>query len=599
MPATMFHLLSPILLELLNWRNFIYDLVMAAEAQVPSSPAATCAAPFLEARDFLLVNRSNYAVAYEKFQWPKLDDFNWALDYFDVTAAGNTRPALVITSQNAADQRLSFDEMRQRSNQVARFLLQLGISRGDRILVMLGNESALWETMLAALKIGAVVLPTSNAISGDEVRDRLERGAVRHVISSFSCTEKFEARTGKYTLISVGGDAGYGWVRYEEAYVREKDFVRKYRTHGNDPLLLYFTSGTTAKPKLVVHTQHSYPVGHLSTMYWIGIQPGDLHWNISSPGWAKHAWSSFFAPWNAGACVLASNDARFRASFVLETLVRMPVTTLCAPPTAWRMLIKEDLRKYSVQLRELVSAGEPLNPEVMRQVQDCWGLTIRDAYGQTETTALVGNTPDQKLKPGSMGRPLPGYRVSLLDVTGYGTGEGQLSVDRETSPTGLMLGYQTPEQASPDQMSARYHLTGDIAKIDDEGYIFFIGRVDDVFKSSDYRISPFELESIAIEHPAVLEAAVVPSPDPVRLAVPKAFIALAPGHEPDEDTARDIFLYLRKKLPSYKRIRCLEFAELPKTSSGKIRRSELKRAESDRASETPRRPFEFFDRDFE
>jgi acetyl-CoA synthetase len=585
-------------LALLNWLNFIYDLVMAAGPQIPLSTVATGAAAFVEARDFLLANRSNYVVAYEKFEWPKLDGFNWALDYFDVMAAGNINPGLIITSQNSADRRVSFEEMRQRSNQVARFLSRLGVGRGDRILVMLGNEVALWETMLAALKIGAVVVPTSNAISVDEVRDRIVRGSVRHVIAGAACKEKFESLGGDSTLISVGG-APDGWISYEEAYKEEEDFSRKCATDGSDPFLLYFTSGTTAKPKLVLHSQHSYPVGHLSTMYWIGIQPGDLHWNISSPGWAKHAWSSFFAPWNAAACILASNDARFRASSVLDTLVRMRVTTLCAPPTAWRMLIKEDLRKHSVRLREVVSAGEPLNPEVVRNVQDCWGLTIRDGYGQTETTGLVANTPGQKVKPGSMGRPLPGYRIRLLDTTGRIASEGQLGVDRETSPTGLMLGYEGQEQAAPDQLNARYHLTGDIAKMDDEGYVSFIGRADDVFKSSDYRISPFELESIAIEHPAVLEAAVVPSPDTVRLVVPKAFIALAPGHAPDEDTARDIFLYLRRRLANYKRIRRLEFAELPKTSSGKIRRTELKKEESDRGPETVRRPFEFFDRDFD
>ncbi len=251
-----------------------------------------------------------------------------------------------------------------------------------------------------------------------------------------------------------------------------------------------------------------------------------------------------------------------------------------------------------MKLREVVSAGEPLNPEVIRQVQNCWGLTIRDGYGQTETTALVGNTPNQKLKPGSMGRPLPGFRVRILDVTGQSAAEGQLCVDRQISPLGLMLGYQAHERVRIDDSSVPYHQTGDIARIDDEGYIFFIGRADDVFKSSDYRISPFELESVAVEHPAVLEAAVVPSPDPVRLVVPKAFVTLAPGYAPDKDTARDIFFYLRQNLAPYKRIRRLEFADLPKTSSGKIRRTELKQAERDRSLETGRRPLEFFDQDF-
>jgi acetyl-CoA synthetase len=480
----------------------------------PSSLPAGEAAAFLAARDFLLENRSDYATAYDNFRWPRLQRFNWALDYFDVMAAGNSRTALIIASQDSADQSYTFAEMSRRSNQVAGFFAGLGICRGDRILVMLGNEIALWETMLAALKIGAVVLPTSNAISADDLEDRLERGHARYVISSFACRDRFGENGGRHTLLLVGGSAR-GWLEYEQAYEYPTEFVEKEATQGSDPLLLYFTSGTTARPKPVLHSQHSYPVGHLSTMYWIGIRPGDLHWNISSPGWAKHAWSSFFAPWNAGASILASNDTRFRASAVLETLVRRSVTTVCAPPTAWRMLIKEDLRKYPVKLREMVSAGEPLNPEVIRKIQDCWGLTLRDGYGQTETTALVGNTPNQKLKPGSMGRALPGYRVRALDENGQSGSEGQLCVDRETSPQGLMLGYQAQERAACENTAGLDYLTGDIVRMDEEGYIFFVGRTDEVFKSSDYRISPFELESVAIEHPAVLEAAVVPSPDPV------------------------------------------------------------------------------------
>jgi acetyl-CoA synthetase len=556
------------------------------------------AAAFLAARDFLLENRSNYAAAYQKFQWPKLETFNWALDYFDIIAADNPQPALIVTGQDSAAQSLSFAEMGRRSNQVANFLQRLGISRGERILVMLGNEIALWETMLAASKIGAVIVPTSTAISADDVKDRLERGCVRHVISSFACQDRFKSLTRKHTWVLVGGSAP-GWIEYEEAYSQTTDFTRKRVTRCSDPLLLYFTSGTTAKPKLVLHSQYSYPVGHLSTMYWIGIRPGDVHWNISSPGWAKHAWSSLFAPWNAGASILASNETRFRASAALETLVRSGVTTLCAPPTAWRMLIKEDLRKYPVKLREVVSAGEPLNPEVVGQVQDCWGLTIRDGYGQTETTALVGNTPDQKVKPGSMGRPLPGYKVRAFDRTGRSVSEGELCVESETSPLGLMPDDQAPERTGADETDGKLHKTGDIAAIDDEGYIFFVGRVDDVFKSSDYRISPFELESVALEHPAVLEAAVVPSPDPVRLAVPKAFVILAPGYAPDQATAKDILSHFRRRLAPYKRIRRLEFADLPKTSSGKIRRVELKRAEAERSLEVGRRPLEFFEKDFE
>jgi acetyl-CoA synthetase len=573
--------------------------VMSAEAQgtlATSGMPANSAAEFLRARDFLLANHSNYAEAYSKFRWPALKRFNWAIDYFDVMAADNREPALTIDTEDGVYQSLSFAAMSERSNQVANFFQRLGVRRGERILVMLGNEVPLWESMLAACKLGAVIMPTSLAVSTDDLNDRLERGQAQYVIASLNCKEKFSSCAGMYTRILVGGSAE-GWVEYEQAYVEAKQFAPEVPPQGDDPFLLYFTSGTTAKPKLVLHSQHSYPVGHLSTMYWVGIKPGDLHWNISSPGWAKHAWSSLFAPWNAGACILASNDTRFSASRTLERLERFGVTTLCAPPTAWRMLVKEELRKYKVKLREVVSAGEPLNPEVVRQVEHSWGITIRDGYGQTETTAIIGNTPGQKVKAASMGRPLPGYRIEVFDIYGQPVCEGELCVDCQNA-LGLMTGYETASDSRADGTNTSHHATGDVVRIDEEGYLFFIGRIDDVFKSSDYRISPFELESAAVEHPAVLEAAVVPSPDPVRHVVPKAFIALAPGYPPDADTARQIFSYLRNKLAAYKRIRRLEFIDLPKTASGKIRRAELRRAEQNRFLETARRQLEFLDQDF-
>jgi acetyl-CoA synthetase len=361
-------------------------------------------------------------------------------------------------------------------------------------------------------------------------------------------------------------------------------------------MLLYFTSGTTAKPKLVMHTHQSYPVGHLTTLYWAGLQPGDRHWNISSPGWAKHAWSCFFTPWNAEATVFIYNYARFSAQAVLNALVAHRVTTLCAPPTVWRMLIQEPLSDYKVSLREALSAGEPLNPEVIDQVQRAWGLTIRDGYGQTETTAQIGNPPDQKLKPGSMGRPLPGYPIVLLDVDGnVSTTEGEICLRLDDRPIGLTDGYADDEAKTSDAMRGGYYHTGDIATQDADGYLTFVGRADDVFKASDYRLSPFELESALIEHPAVAEAAVIPSPDPVRHAVPKAFVTLAPGVTPSRETAADIFSYCRKTLAPYKRIRRIEFADLPKTISGKIRRVELRGLEQQRRAAGERGAHEFFE----
>ena len=363
-------------------------------------------------------------------------------------------------------------------------------------------------------------------------------------------------------------------------------------------MLLYFTSGTTAKPKLVAHCQTSYSIGHLSTAYWIGLRRGDVHLNLSSPGWAKHAWSCFYAPWNAEATVLAYQFERFSATALLDQLVRCQVTTFCAPPTVWRMLIQEDLRRWPVVLREVVGAGEPLNPEVIARVKDAWGLTIRDGFGQTETTAQIGNPPGQRLKPGSMGRPLPGYAVALIAADGSVGEEGEICLDLKRRPVGLMQAYLDDPDKTAEVMRDGYYHTGDVASRDAEGYLTYVGRLDDVFKSSDYRISPFELESVLIEHPAVAEAAVVPSPDPLRLAVPKAFVVLAAGAAADAATACSILEYVRGRVSPFKRIRRLEFADLPKTISGKIRRVELRLSENDRPASGQRRAREFWEEDF-
>jgi acetyl-CoA synthetase len=532
------------------------------------------AAEFLKARDFLLSHRTDYEFAYQHFAWPQLQEFNWALDYFDAMAAGNTKPALWLVDESGAESRLSFEEMSQRSNRVAQFLRDLGVRRGDRMLLMLGNEVALWDTLLAAAKLGAVVIPAATLLSPEDLQDRLDRGVVRHVIVGSAHTAKFASLAGTYTRICVGGPAN-GWHSLEDAARQSGAFVPGEVTRATDPLLLYFTSGTTAKPKLVCHSHQSYPVGHLSTMYWIGLQPGDVHWNISSPGWAKHAWSSWFAPWNADATIFSYNYARFNSKAVLGMLARIPIATLCAPPTVWRMLVQEKLTDYAVHLREVVSAGEPLNPEVIERVQAAWGLTIRDGFGQTETTAVAGNSPGQPLKPGSMGRPLPGYRLELLDSEGRPALEGEICLSLSPPPAGLMLGYDGADTQATGTPVSHYR-TGDLASRDEDGYIAYIGRADDVFKSSDYRISPFELESVLVRHPAVAEAAVVACPDPVRHTVPKAFVLLAPGYVPGEELARSIFQFVRGSVAPYKRIRRLEFSELPKTISGKIRRVQLR-----------------------
>lgn len=555
---------------------------------------------FVNARNFLLQHRTDYQTAVRGFRWPVLETFNWATDYFDSMAAGNTSRGLFVVGEDGTEHVRTFAELAERSNRVASFFRALGLKRGDRLLLMLGNEVALWETMLACMKLGVVVSPATTLLAPDDIRDRFERGGIKHVVAAASLASKFDGISQPFTRVSVGG-APKDWHSFDEAANASASFMPDRKTLPNDPLLLYFTSGTTAKPKLVIHTHQTYPVGHLSTMYWIGLQPGDVHWNISSPGWAKHAWSCFFAPWNAGATVFIFNYAKFQARTVLNALVRYGVTTLCAPPTVWRMLIQERLSDYRVSLREVVSAGEPLNPEVIEQIKAAWGLTIRDGFGQTETSALIGNPPAQAVKAGSMGRPLPGYQIDLVDGEDNVSDEGEICINISISAArgGLMQGYADDAAKTAEAVRGNHYHTGDVAARDADGYIIFVGRTDDVFKASDYRISPFELESVLIEHPAVAEAAVVPSPDPVRHAVPKAFVTLIAGREPSRELALDIFAFTRGVLAPYKRIRRLEFCELPKTISGKIRRGELRRQESERRAAGERAALEFFEDEFD
>lgn len=558
---------------------------------------------FQEARAFLLDNRTDYETAVKDFRWPDPVPFNWALDWFDELAKdaeAKDRPALwIVDAAQDKHTKLSFAALSKRSNQVANFLCAQGLKRGDHLLLLLGNVVPLWETMLAAMKLGVIVIPATTLLTAEELRDRLDRGKAKAVVAAEDQVAKFASLGAESIVRIVVGAASGGWLSYEEAAQALESFTPDGPTKADDPMLLYFTSGTTAKPKLVRHSQRSYPVGHLSTMYWIGLMPGDVHLNISSPGWAKHAWSCFFAPWNAGATVFVVNQPRFDAKALLAPIGRCGVTTLCAPPTVWRLFIQEDLASFKVALREVCGAGEPLNPEVIDQVRAAWGLTIRDGYGQTETTALAGNSPGQPIKVGSMGRPLPGYRVQVSDADGYPAREGEvallLGADR---PAGLMQGYQDDDGKLSGAEGELYR-SGDVVFQDEDGYLTFVGRSDDVFKSSDYRISPFELESVLLEHELVAEAAVVPSPDPIRLAIPKAYVLLTAGAERTPETALSIFKHLHARLAPFKRIRRIEIiTELPKTISGKIRRVQLRRLERDDDRNDPLRGREFREEDF-
>jgi len=595
----------------------------------------TPAQRFLAARDFLLRHRTDYDRAYGEFAWPALDRFNWAIDYFDAMAHGNDKPALMLVDAGSGKQTtLSFAQMSERSARVANFLRDLGVTRGDRILLMLPNRAELWDAMLAAIKLGAILMPATTQLSADDLRERIAIGQPRFAIVDQSECGKFDGTDPTLVKIAVGAESDAappaGWQRFADGYAASPEFIPAGPTAAQDPLLLYFTSGTTSKPKLVEHTHESYPVGSLSTMYWIGLQPGDIHWNISSPGWAKHAWSCFFAPWDAQACIFILNYGRFDAKGTLDTLTRYGVTTLCAPPTVWRMLVQEPLASYRVSLREIVGAGEPLNPEIIERVKAAWGITIRDGYGQTETTCQIGNPPGQPVVPGSMGRPMPGYRVILVDPDGHPAEEGEIALPlssdedgvdpgashpaaghagasaggaetatlKSARPLGLMTRYANNEAATAHVMREHRYHTSDIAMRRQDGYYVYIGRADDVFKSSDYRLSPFELESVLIEHEAIAEAAVVPCPDPLRLSVPKAYVMLRQGYTFGPELAKSVFAFSRERLSPYKRIRRIEAYELPKTISGKIRRVELRRREIERGEAIERLPGEFWEEDF-
>ena len=575
--------------------------------------------PFFAARDQLLELAGQPERQRAEFTWPDVGaSFNWAHDVFDVIADGNDAVALHISetdaSGNTTDVKRTFEQLRVRSDQVAQWMLTQGARKGDVAMLMLGNRLELWEIMLAALKIGVVMLPTSVVLGANELIDRVDRGTVKWVFAAPDDAMKFTEVPGNYSGVVVGFDdatndqraALYEWLPFEESSAASLAKVAK-TTKSVDPSLIYFTSGTTNLPKIVEHSHVSYPLGHLTTMSWIGVRPGDVHSVVSAPGWGKHAWSSFFSPWNVGATIFVMNYARFDAKSFVAELDRNEVNTFCAPPTVWRMLIQSELSEKPRALREVISAGEPLNPEVIARIKDWWGLEIRDGYGQTETTALVGTLPGEPVVPGAMGRPLPGVDAVVIDpLTGKATDEGEVCLRLGAAeggtgaarPVNLMTGYYGNVQATEHSMREGLFHTGDVAQRGEDGVLTFVGRTDDIFKSSDFKVSPFEVESALLEHPSVAEAAVVGAPHETRLNVTKAYVALAAGVEATAETASDILAHARTAMPAYMRVRRVEFYDLPKTTSGKIRRVELRQREVEAFDQGERIETEWREEDF-
>ncbi len=565
---------------------------------------------FLKMRDFLM-NVKNYDEARNGFKWPTISKFNWALDYFDKIAENNDNLALIYADENGNEKKVTFQEMKERSNQVANFLRDLGFQKGDRVFMVMDASVEIYEIILGVMKAGGAIIPGAALLSPNDIADRIERGNVKFFIAHSKYAEKALKTVGEdlkklTALIYVGDEINSEFLNdnvynYKEADKYNKDYKAPFITYSNDELFLFFTSGTTSKPKLVMHN-HIYPVGHLTTMYWINLKKGDIHLNISAPGWAKYAWSSFFAPWNAEATILCLYYSQFDAKFVLKMIEKYKVTTLCAPFSVLKLFTIENLNDYNFNLREIVSAGEPLAPAVVKKIEDAVNVEIREGYGQTETTLLIANFKGEKRVLGSLGKPAPGYEVKLmndtLDEVKQGE-DGEICVKTYPyRPLGLLDKYDD-EGKTKEVFRGCWYKTSDSAYQDKEGYFYFVGRTDDVFKSLDYRISPFEVESEIAVHPSVLEVAVTPTVDDRDRIVPKAFIVLKPDYQPTKEMALDLFRFIRNTMAPYKRPRTIEFMEeFPKTVSAKVMRKDLRAYDRELKEKKQRGKYEFFEKDF-
>jgi len=530
--------------------------------------------------------------------------FNWVTEVFEnINVKDHPKAHALVWTDGEQTKTYSFEDISVLCNHFLNFLRQHGIRSNAVIFSQMSLLPENWLTMLVAIKGGFRLVPAATILSVNDIVYRFGKLKPEVVIADLENAAKIdeaEVLSGKFVSlkISVNGTRK-GWISFDKIY-DEKRMAAAADTNANDPLFLFFTSGTTGMPKIVTHTHTSYPIGHLTTTSWIGIKQGDVHYNISQPGWAKFAWSSFFAPWNVGATIFAFNQkGRFNAAQQLALIEKHKVTTFCAPPTALRMLILEDLKSYSFSLRECVAAGEPLNPEIIEVWKKGTGITIRDGYGQTESTLLVANLPGDKIKYGSMGKPTFLYDIVIADEDGNelpANEEGNITVRTNTGkPNGLFAEYFGDSDKKKDVFKHNLYYTGDKAYKDEDGYIWFVGRDDDVIKSSDYRVGPFEVESVLLEHECVVESAVVGSRHSVKGFVVKAFIVLNNGYTPDQQNAKEIFAFAKKNLAAYKTPRIIEFVkELPKTISGKIRRVELRANEDQKVVQHLKGKYEYY-----
>ncbi|MGW1933436.1 acyl-CoA synthetase [Streptomyces sp. NPDC001919] len=543
------------------------------------------------ARDLLLRLRGDREAACAAFRWPRAAHFNWALDWFDVLAEGNDRPALELLGQPGPDggvpvvDRLSFTELASRSSALATALREHGVARGDRVLILLGTRAELWETLLGCIKLGAVVVPGYQDLTRAEAADRIDRGSVRHVVAAPGLVDLLDPLPVPGLRMAVGTGERAGWVPYPDTRGPGRPrFVPDGPTRAADPSFCYFTSGTTSLPKLVEHSHAGYGVGHLSSLYWSGLRPGDRHLNLSAPGWAKHSWSSFFVPWAAEATVLAPPDGGLPPAVLPGVLAGHGVTSFCAPPSAWRSLLPHlDAGMEAPRLREATAAGEPLTAETVERIEAAWGVRVRDGYGQTEATALIGRAPGAEEPLAPLGHPLPGYRIVLRDPdTGERGDAGEVCVDLTDRPPGLMRGYAGQPARTAEAFADGLYRTGDRGERCADGSIRLLGRLDEVFKSHGHRVSPMEIEAVLRTHPEVADAAVVPCADPEGGLAPYAVVELRPQRRALITDVRgrigaELLALAAERLAPVFVPRGVEVvARLPRTRSGKVRRNELR-----------------------
>ncbi|MBF7083085.1 AMP-binding protein [Desulfallas sp. Bu1-1] len=534
-------------------------------------------------------NMGDYDKTYAEFKWEVPEFFNFARDVLDKWAEDPNKLAIWWVDDDGNEVKKTFAELCKRSRQLCNVLTEQGVKKGDVVVVVMPRLIEWWETNIACLRMGAVISPGTTQLTPKDLKYRFDSAEAVCVITDPENAPKVDEVRNECpsvkSFILVGGNRD-GWINYEDVVSSASDDFETANTRSDDNAILYFTSGTTGYPKMTLHTQASYGIGHIITgKYWLDLRPDDLHWNLSDTGWAKAAWSSFFGPWNCGAALFVHHTPRFDVKKTLSNLEKYPITTMCGPPTAYRMFVLEDLSQYKFKtLRHVVAAGEPLNPEIIDTWEKHTGLKIRDGYGQTESVCMVGSFPCLEVRPGSMGKPSPGFVVEVIDDEGNilpRGKEGDIAVRvKPERPVGLFKEYWKNPEKTASSYRGDWYITGDRAIKDEDGYLWFVGRADDVILASGYRIGPFEVESALIEHPAVAESAVVSSPDEVRGEVVKAFVILAPGYQPSDELVKELQEHVKKVTAPYKYPRKIEFVDsLPKTISGKIRRVELRERE--------------------